>query len=124
MAIRVFSIGRKPSSDIVFDDDSVSRLHAEVVVTRDGRLYVTDCGSTSGTAVWRQGRWQALRQGFVAGDERLRFGRCEMSAAELGLRLSKDENATTRFIASDVVSGEAGNRGHSKVVTGKGITDE
>lgn len=85
---RTYVIGCSSFADIVIPDESVAPRHAEVVITADGRYYLTDCASSSGT--WRRIAWQAnsgtdidvaadagwelLRQDFVAGDEELRFG--------------------------------------------------
>ena len=43
-------IGRAPASEIVVDQDSVSRIHA-LVSNEDGRITVKDVGSTNGTFV-------------------------------------------------------------------------
>jgi len=57
-------IGRAPNSDIVVDQDSVSRVHA-LVTNEDGRATVRDVGSTNGTFV---------NDEAVEGDARLRNG--------------------------------------------------
>lgn len=96
-AYRTYVIGRSSFADIVIPDESVAPRHAEVVVTGDGRYYVTDCASSGGT--WRRIAWQAkpdvredlgaeagwemLRQDFVAGDEELRFGSYRSSLERL-----------------------------------------
>ena len=51
-----FTIGRDPSCDITLADESVSRVHAEVVFLDDGRGYVRDCGIANGTRVVRERR--------------------------------------------------------------------
>lgn len=77
------TIGRRPDSDIRIRDETVSRRHAELTVTSNGRYYVTDCGSLRGTRVLRGGEWIPLRQGYVDPDERLRFGEFETKLAHL-----------------------------------------
>jgi len=62
----------------------VAPRHAEVVITGDGRFYLTDCATAGGTwrriawqdssAAAREQGWELLRQAFVRGDEELRFG--------------------------------------------------
>lgn len=83
--MRTVVIGRSPYADVVLADASVARRHAEVVVTSDGRFYVTDCATASGS--WRQvsedadrDRWEKLRQGFVGEEDLLRLGdhRCTL----------------------------------------------
>jgi hypothetical protein len=69
-------------------DPSVATHHAEIVVTDDGRFYLTDCATESGT--WRldeAGRgdqhWRPVRQAFVRGDEPLKLGEHRCTADEL-----------------------------------------
>ncbi|MEU0370533.1 FHA domain-containing protein [Streptomyces sp. NPDC006283] len=44
-------IGRSADADVPLDDPDVSRLHCAVTVGDDGRVTVTDLGSTNGTTV-------------------------------------------------------------------------
>ena len=44
-------IGRSADADVPLDDPDVSRLHCAVAVGPDGRVTVTDLGSTNGTAL-------------------------------------------------------------------------
>ena len=79
-------IGRSPSADVVIADGSVASHHAELVLTDDGRLYLTDCATAGGT--WRQSEggeraWHPVRQAFVAPDEPLRLGDHRCTAKEL-----------------------------------------
>lgn len=69
-------------------DPSVATHHAELVVTDDGRLYLTDCATENGT--WRldhaaggDQHWRPVRQAFVRGDEPLKLGEHRCTAAEL-----------------------------------------
>ncbi len=66
-------IGRQVGLDVVLRDDSVSRLHAELIV-REGQLWVKDCGSRNGTFVNREriSGEVAVRAGDV-----IHFARCE-----------------------------------------------
>ncbi len=56
--IRKFLIGRQQDCDLVLDDSSVSRHHAEVVPAADGRHFITDRASTGGTFVWEGADWR------------------------------------------------------------------
>lgn len=47
------SIGRSADADVPLDDPDVSRLHCAVTLADDGRVTVTDLGSTNGTTVDR-----------------------------------------------------------------------
>jgi pSer/pThr/pTyr-binding forkhead associated (FHA) protein len=79
--LKTYVIGRSPFADVVLADASVASHHAELVATDDGRFYVTDCGTATGT--WRRGGradagenpiWEPVRQTFVGGDESIRLG--------------------------------------------------
>ncbi|MEU1461001.1 FHA domain-containing protein [Streptomyces sp. NPDC005727] len=45
------TVGRSADADVPLDDPDVSRLHCAVTVGADGRVSVTDLGSTNGTAL-------------------------------------------------------------------------
>jgi hypothetical protein len=94
VALKTLIVGRSAFADIVIADESVASHHAEIVVTDDGRLYLTDCGTETGT--WRQiggetrehdggdqPRWRPMRQGFVRPDEPLRLGEHRCTAGDL-----------------------------------------
>jgi hypothetical protein len=70
---------------VVIADASLAPHHAELVVTDDGRLYVTDCATDTGTWVRGEGSsgWQPVRQGFVRPDQPLRFGDHECTVDDL-----------------------------------------
>ena len=57
-------LGRSPGCQLVFDDDTVSRRHAELRMA-DGRWILRDLGSTNGT--WVNGR-QVFEAEVVPGD--------------------------------------------------------
>jgi len=92
--VNTLVIGRSAFADVVIADQSVASHHVEIVVTDDGRLYLTDCGTETGT--WRQGgarhrgdngaehlEWRPMRQGFVGPDEPLRLGEHRCTAGDL-----------------------------------------
>ena len=81
--IKTYLVGRDPSCDYHITEKTVSRRHAEVVLARDGRFYVTDRGTTSGTFVLAGGEWKSVRQAYVEPTARIRFGGYEMAAARL-----------------------------------------
>jgi pSer/pThr/pTyr-binding forkhead associated (FHA) protein len=72
---RPFVVGRSRQADFVVGEDTVSRLHAQIVRTPDG-FVLTDLGSTNGT--WLAGR--RVGQVDVAAGDVVRLG-------ELSLRL-------------------------------------
>lgn len=89
--MRAWTIGRSRNADVVLTDASVSRSHAELVETDDGRYYLTDCGSSFGTFVQGEGdAWKRVRQDYVEPDDHIRLGEYEITVTEL-LALAGDE---------------------------------
>lgn len=81
---RKFTIGRSSTCDIVLADESVSRVHAELVFLADGRLLVTDCRSTQGTVLLRLGHAPIpVRQELMSPFDTLHFGKVTMPVKEL-----------------------------------------
>ena len=82
------SIGRLPEHQLtLLDDNLVSRTHA-AVERRNGGFVLKDLGSTNGTMLWRDGKWQdiaeeELRNGdlIVIGENVFRFGLGEAATA-------------------------------------------
>jgi len=68
------TIGRGGQCNLVLDDDSVSRLHANVEVTGEGYLAVQDANSSNGTYLHRNGRWIRVRKVILGTQDRIRFG--------------------------------------------------
>ena len=62
-------VGRIDSAQLVFDDLSVSRLHARLDIEKDG-VWVEDLDSCEGT--WING--QAVRRARLADGDRVAFG--------------------------------------------------
>ena len=83
MAFLTYSIGRATDSDLRVVHASVSRQHAELTVTSEGRYYLTDRGSSHGTWTFRDGKWKEHRQGYVDRNDRLRLGRHVIRLGEL-----------------------------------------
>jgi pSer/pThr/pTyr-binding forkhead associated (FHA) protein len=81
---RKYTIGRSPTCDIVLADESVSRIHAELTFLEDGKLLVTDCRSTQGTALMHHGgEVRTIRQELVSPLDTLRFGAVSLPVKEL-----------------------------------------
>lgn len=94
---RRLRIGRGRDMDVVVRSDSVSRLHAELVISaqtgRDSgnRYTLADRGSTNGTWVFRHGRWQRIQEGLVEPDERIRLGDHESTPRMLERAAPRDQ---------------------------------
>lgn len=84
LAFQTLSIGRRRDADVRLTDRSVSRVHAEVTMTGDGRYFLIDCVSLRGT--WtgsKNGKWTQHRQGYVDGSSPVRFGGFETRLKDL-----------------------------------------
>ena len=81
--LATYRIGRDKNCEVVLNDRSVSRRHAELVVSKSSKYYFTDCNSNNGTFVGRGGKWVPIVQDFVGPDEVLLIGRHQTTAAEL-----------------------------------------
>jgi pSer/pThr/pTyr-binding forkhead associated (FHA) protein len=91
IGMKAYTIGRGRKADIVIGDTSVSRIHAELVSTDDGRLYLTDCGSKFGTFIQREAKWKQIRQVYVRPRDPVKLGQYETSAAQLLELLPEDK---------------------------------
>ena len=74
------TIGRHPESDIFLDDVTVSRRHAEVIVS-DGRFTVTDAGSLNGTYLNRE----RIEQSELRSGDELQIGKFKLVFLHEGL---------------------------------------
>ncbi|MFK7928484.1 MAG: sigma 54-interacting transcriptional regulator [Myxococcota bacterium] len=70
----IVRLGSSPNNDVVLDDDTVSRSHAEIVRTRDGVL-LRDLSSTNGSFVGPI----RVREVFLPDEQSFRLGRTELS---------------------------------------------
>lgn len=77
---RSYIVGR--TGELRLDDPTASAKHAELVLL-NGQIYITDLGSTNGTYIWREGRWERFHEGYVNAETRMAFGRCVRSVAQL-----------------------------------------
>jgi pSer/pThr/pTyr-binding forkhead associated (FHA) protein len=77
------TIGRADDCHLVLDDDSVSRVHANIDVTSEGYLAVQDTRSTNGTFLHRNGRWIRTRKAILGTHDRIRFGDHEVPLDQL-----------------------------------------
>jgi len=102
--VKTLVIGRSPFADIVIADPTLAPHHAELVLTGDGRLYLTDCASPGGSRRGRTGAdgstvWEPIRQDFVEPDEALRLGQHLCTAAAL-IKAARGDGADAGVAAS------------------------
>lgn len=81
---RVVRIGRDPSLDIVLNDNTVSRLHLEVMEFDSGKLFVSDCSSKFGSFIERpNGEHERISQAWVDSNAVLLLGSRRVSIDEI-----------------------------------------
>ena len=85
-------IGRSGSADVAFDDGSVSRRHAAVIVRSDGRAEIVDDGSLNGTMV----NGERVRRRLLEAGDVITVGRRAMRYLEVRLG---SEQATEELVA-------------------------
>jgi predicted component of type VI protein secretion system len=78
-----FTIGRDPSADIPVADGSVSRIHAEVTLLDGERIFVTDCNSSNGTYLVRNGAETRITQEKLGPGDWIKFGAVALSVADV-----------------------------------------
>ncbi|MCK4865192.1 MAG: FHA domain-containing protein [Gammaproteobacteria bacterium] len=88
MTFKTFTIGRSEVSNIVVDDETVSRNHAEISFVNNSRYYVIDCDSTWGTFVLRNNEWQQFTHSYVELGDYIAFGKYRVLMKDLVSGLS------------------------------------
>jgi len=78
-----FTIGRERTCDIPIADDSVSRLHAELSLIEGGKLFLTDCHSSNGTLLLRDGQSRRITQELVRPTDRIQFGSVVLAVSDI-----------------------------------------
>jgi hypothetical protein len=76
-------IGRSDTNDIVLDDTSISRKHAEIEDLGNGVWRLTDIGSSAGTFVKEGGQWTQISTADIESDTEVRFGEAEFVLGDI-----------------------------------------
>ena len=79
----IYRIGRGADADIRIDDTSVSRLHAELIITAGGACHLTDCASSGGSYREKNGKWAPIKQEFIDLIDTLLLGRYQITTKQL-----------------------------------------
>lgn len=81
--VKFINIGRANSCDLVLDHSTVSRRHARVERSDDGRLSIHDNDSSNGTFLHRYGHWIRADRIHLCRQDKLRFGAAEVDLKQL-----------------------------------------
>lgn len=112
---RRLRIGRGHDMDVVVKSESVSRLHADLLISSPGGQYrLTDRGSTNGTRVLRGGRWQRVHEDVVGPEEYVKLGDYQTTPSAL------ERMARSRYSQGRERQQRSGNEhGGEHVITGR-----
>lgn len=108
--MRTYNIGRSKDCDVIFQDDSVSRKHAEVVITHAGKIFVTDCGSSQGTFLAKNGEWEKLTQKFVSESDVLLLGRFQVTVNQLVNDIKQGNLSTDKNVGNNTTNNTTNDR--------------
>ena len=70
-----FTIGSAMNCDVHLNHSSVSDIHAELVVSSSGKLFLTDRASEAGSFKKEKQKWVNFKQTFVDENTEIRFGK-------------------------------------------------
>jgi hypothetical protein len=79
----VKTAGRGTECDIVLDHASISRVHVQVEVTKEGYLSVQDANSANGTFLNRNGNWIQVRKVILGTEDKLKLGEMEVPLEQI-----------------------------------------
>ena len=77
------TLGSWSECDLVIEGDTVSQIHAQLLLTRDNFLNVLDAGSEHGTWLYRNGQWIRAMRIELGQNDRIRFGDVEVAVDRL-----------------------------------------
>ena len=106
-------VGRAQECDVCLDDTSVSRSHADVMLLSDGRLQVTDRGSTNGTWVLDGREWRAIHREILFPTDRVRFGHYQMTVRELTAFFGRQEGSSPSGSTAEMEIAPGHRMGHA-----------
>lgn len=106
VALTTYIIGRSRDCDIVIDDVTVSRRHAELALGESGHFVLTDLDSSGGTFLRGASGWRQIRRAQIALADRIRLGACETTAQDLVSRLGQKSAAPRKRLERDPETGE------------------
>lgn len=91
-SMTIKTCGREPSTELVLEHPSVSRLHARIELAGDGLVFVQDAGSSNGTFLNRNETWIRVSRVMLCIGDRIRFGDCEVPLDRITAVFGKHAN--------------------------------
>jgi len=78
-----YTIGRDKDCDVAIADESVSRVHAELIILDGGKYLLSDKASSNGTSIIDGGQPHRITQAQVSLHDRVQFGSVVLSVGDL-----------------------------------------
>ncbi len=92
------SVGRTKENDLMIDDQSISKIHAALVLNSDRQLMVADTGSTNGTFI--NGQRIAYGKALLINEaDKLKFGNVEVALEKNQKEIEHNEIAAEEIPA-------------------------
>lgn len=85
-------IGREADCDLVIDSADIAGVQARLELCDDGRVYLLDAGSGTGTCLNRNEQWIKIHKIRLCVADRVRFGEVEISLPQLIAVFGKRED--------------------------------
>ena len=119
----LYRVGRSSTADIQIGDSSVSRIHAELIVTGTDAYYLTDCGSGGGSFIARGGEWAPVQQQFIGATDDILLGRYQTTVQQL-VSMLKDRQGNRAEQPPSTVDDLPAGPVRRNIETGEIISDE
>jgi hypothetical protein len=94
--MKSYRIGRGHGNDIVVEDSSVSRQHAELRISDEGEFVLVDLDSTNGTCVRDGSKWVEIEKATIENAERILLGEVVTTVDSLMARLRREAGEDNR----------------------------
>ena len=113
-------IGRSAEADIVIDDNTVSRQHAELNHIRDNNFYIIDLESKNGIFVFENEQWVQKSQADVFGDTYIALGAYVTTPNQLLLLINPPVEEKKQSI-NEISADNSGSKPRRNPLTGEVI---
>ena len=92
-AMKIKICGRDSSCELVLEDPTVSAIHARIELADDGKVWLHDADSASGTFLYRNDNWIRVKKVTLCIGDRIRLGDYEIPLDQLVSLFGQQSNA-------------------------------
>ena len=106
MSADKITVGRSDQADVIIEDETISRLHLELIIVSDDRIRIRDLGSANGTYLVKSGRIK-ISDETVEPDQKIVIGESyQTTPRQLINQVSKNllhqgKSPFSRYVRSD-----------------------